>query len=119
MHVAFPFGFDGQGRTASASDDEHLRDMIELVLFTSPGERPFRPTFGSGLLNLVFGPNGDALAGTAQLSVHSALQQWLGELIQVEEVVVDANDAALNVVVRYIVRRGGQRRVASYTRARP
>jgi phage baseplate assembly protein W len=119
MHVAFPFGFDGRGRTASASDEDHLRDMIELVLFTSPGERPFRPTFGSGLLGLVFGPNGDALAGTAQLSAQGALQQWLGELIQVEEVAVEVDDATLRVAVRYIARRGGQRRVASFTRARP
>ena len=37
--------------------DDHLRDLIEQVLFTAPGERVMRPDFGSGLLALVFEPN--------------------------------------------------------------
>ena len=29
--------------------DRHLRDKLLAILFTSPGERVNRPTFGSGL----------------------------------------------------------------------
>ena len=42
--------------------DAHVRDLIEQVLFTMPGERVMRPTFGIGLAQLVFQPNSDELA---------------------------------------------------------
>ncbi|WP_346268221.1 GPW/gp25 family protein [Streptomyces sp. SCUT-3] len=75
--IAFPFRTDSRGRTAHAPYDEHVRDMIEQLLFTSPGERVMRPDFGCGLLDLVFAPNSPELASALQLTVHAALQQWL------------------------------------------
>ena len=66
--------------------DDHLRDLIEQVLFTSPGERVMRPDFGSGLLGLVFEPGGTELAATTQHLVQGALQRELGHLISVEAV---------------------------------
>jgi phage baseplate assembly protein W len=115
--VDFPFAIDGRGRTAATTEDEHVRDLIEQVLFTSPGERVNRPTFGSGLLRLVFAPNGDALAAATQLTVQGNLQQWLGDLIHVLDVQVDNVDAELRVVVRYTIRRTQQPRVAEFRRA--
>jgi phage baseplate assembly protein W len=109
--VDFPFHVDGRGRTATTSEDDHIRDLIEQVLFTAPGERVNRPTFGSGLLRLVFAPNGDALAAATQMTVQGNLQQWLGDVIQVTEVQVDDVDAELRVVVRYVVRRTQEARV--------
>ena len=91
MYVDFPLRFDVKGRSATTSEEEHLGDLIEQVLFTNPGERVNRPTFGSGLMQLVFAPKSDALLAATQLTVHGALQEWLGSLIQVESVVV-AND---------------------------
>ena len=82
----YPFHFDTRGRTAETGDDAHIRDLIEQVLFTAPGERVNRPTFGSGLMQLVFAPNSDTLAATTQFLVQGALQQWLGDLIIVEAV---------------------------------
>ena len=67
MNIDFPLHFDDRGRTAATDDDEHVRDLIEQVLFTAPGERVNRPTFGSGLLQLVFAPNSDALAAATQV----------------------------------------------------
>jgi len=115
--VDFPYRIDGRGRTATTSEDDHLRDLIEQVLFTAPGERVNRPTFGSGLLRLVFAPNGDALAAATQMTVQGNLQQWLGDLIQVTEVQVDDVDAELRVVVRYTVRRTQEIRVDVFPRA--
>jgi phage baseplate assembly protein W len=107
MSVDFPFGFDGSGRTRGCSEDEHLRDLIEQVLFTTPGERVNRPTFGSGLMQLVFAPNSDALAAATQFSVQAALQQWLGDRIDVRAVEVANRDSTLSVTVRYASRRTG------------
>jgi uncharacterized protein len=112
----FPFHFDDTGRTATTDHDAHIRNLIEQVLFTSPGERVNRPTFGSGLMQLVFAPNSEQLTSAAQFTVQSALQQWLGDLIQVESVQVQSMDATLRITVDYIVRRSQGRRVAEFTR---
>jgi phage baseplate assembly protein W len=116
MNVDFPFHFDGSGRTASADDDKHIRDLIEQVLFTSPGERVNRPTFGCGLQRLVFAPNSDELAAATQFLVQGALQQWLGDLIQVDEVQVESEDSQLRVVVQYVVLRSQQQQTAQFAR---
>ena len=73
IHIDYPFQINGRGRSASTGDDEHIRDLIEQVLFTAPGERVNRPDFGSGLLQLVFAPNSDELAAAVQHSVQAAL----------------------------------------------
>lgn len=116
MHVDYPFHFDRRGRTAETDEDDHIRDLIEQVLFTSPGERVNRPTFGCGLMQLVFAPNSDTLAATTQLTVQSALQQWLGDLLQVEAVQVTCEDATLRVAVQYSIRRSQQRQTAQFQR---
>ncbi|WP_395715192.1 GPW/gp25 family protein [Reyranella sp.] len=58
----FPYHFSGLGRTATTDRDDHIRDLIQQVLFTAPGERVMRPDFGAGLLSLVFEPNSTTLA---------------------------------------------------------
>ena len=116
MNIAYPHQFDARGRTAEAGDDRHIRDLIEQVLFTSPGERVNRPTFGSGLMQLVFASNSDTLAAATQMAVQGALQQWLGDLIQVESVKVTSQDSSLFVEVNYVVRRTQQRQTAQFQR---
>lgn len=116
MQVDYPFHFDKLGNTAATTDEDHIRDLIEQVLFTSPGERVNRPTFGTGLLQLVFAPNSDALAAATQLTVQGALQQWLGDLVLVESVKVENTDSVLQVIVQYVIRRSQQRNVAAFQR---
>jgi phage baseplate assembly protein W len=117
MNVAFPYGVDGRGRTAEAeSDDAHLRDLIEQLLFTTPGERVNRPDFGCGLMQLVFAPNSVELAATVQALVHGALQQWLGHLMRIDEVGATSEDATLTVFVRYTILRTQARKSARFTR---
>jgi len=116
MHVDYPYHVDGRGRTALTDESDHVRDLIEQVLFTAPGERVNRPDFGSGLLQLVFAPNSDALGGAVEASVQAALQRWLGDRVAIEAVDVSTEDAALAVTVRYLVRRTQERVVAEFTR---
>lgn len=116
MQLDDPIHFDSRGRTSTTSEEEHIRDLIEQVLFTSPGERVNRPDFGSGVLKLLFAPLGDSMAAAAQHTVQSALQQWLGELIQVEGVDVSSEDSSLRVTVRYLIRRSQQREVRQFVR---
>lgn len=116
MNVAYPFQFDERGRTAGAGDERHIRDLIEQVLFTAPGERVNRPTFGCGLLQLIFAPNSDTLAAATQMTVQAALQQWLGDLIHVEAVQVTAAESTVEVRVSYVIRRTGARQSGRFQR---
>jgi phage baseplate assembly protein W len=116
MNVDYPYRVDARGRTALTDDDDYVRDLIEQVLFTVPGERVNRPDFGCGLLQLVFAPNGSELAAATQFTVGAALQQWLGDLIQVDNVNVEADDGALRVTIEYVVTLTQQRRVSQFTR---
>ena len=114
MQLDYPYHYDGRGRTASTGSDEHVRDLVEQVLFTVPGERVNRPDFGSGLLQLTFAPLSDELASATQALVQGALQQWLGDVIAVERVEVAHEDARLSVLVEYVVQLTGERRVESF-----
>ncbi|HEX2049884.1 MAG TPA: GPW/gp25 family protein [Actinomycetota bacterium] len=116
MNVDWPFHVDGSGRAATTSDADHVRDLVEQVLFTAPGERVNRPAFGTGLPQLVFAPNSPELATTTQFLVQGALQQWLGDVVVVEAVDVVADDALLEVTVQYSVRRTQERRSERFER---
>jgi Bacteriophage baseplate protein W len=116
MQVDFPLRLDARGRTAATGQDDHVHDLIEQVLFTTPGERLNRPDFGSGLLQLVFDPNREELATATQLLVQGSLQRWLGDLIQVEDARVGIADAQLLVTVRYQLLRTQERRVAEFAK---
>jgi uncharacterized protein len=116
MNIDFPFHFDGRGRTAPTGDDDHIRDMIEQLLFTSPGERVNRPDFGSGLLQMVFAPNSPELAAALQFTTQAALQRFLGDLIDLQTLEVTAVDSTLNVVVKYVVKRTGDARTETFVR---
>lgn len=116
MNLNFPLQFDNQGQTASTDDEAHIRNLIEQVLFTNPGERVNRPDFGSGLLQTVFEPNVGQMAATAQFLVQGALNRWLGNLIQVEEVQIAAEDARLEVRVAYTLLRNQERRETRFNR---
>ena len=117
MNIDYPFHFDSRGRTAETDDDDHIRDMIEQFLMTSPGERVNRPDFGSGLLEMVFAPNSPELAAALQFTIQAGLQQWLGDLIEVRKLEVASDDAQLSVEVQYVVRRTQQTVTNSFVRS--
>jgi phage baseplate assembly protein W len=114
VNLDFPYHFDGKRRTAIADDADHVRDLIELVLFTVPGERVHRPTFGSGVLQLVFAPASAELAATTRFLVQGALEEWLASWIAVEAVEVESDGPTLRVKISYTIRKTGERRVDEF-----
>lgn len=112
----YPFRIDEKGRTAVVNEEEHIRQMIEQILFTAPGERVNRPDFGSGIYQLVFAPSSDEMATATQLLIQGALLQWLGDLILVEDVEVKSEESTLHVTVQYKIRRNQKRKVAEFHR---
>ncbi|WP_321949225.1 GPW/gp25 family protein [Paraburkholderia sp. J10-1] len=117
MNIAFPFRYDPRGRTAEASDPDHVRDLIEQMLFTNPGERVNLPDLGSGLQQMVFAPNSAELAAALQFSVQASLQRWLGDLVDIRSLSVSASDSALTVNLQYQIRGATQAVNAQFIRA--
>lgn len=103
MQIRFPFQIDSHGATRTAQWRAHVRQMIEQLLFTAPGERVNRPDFGCGLANLLFENAGTELALATQALVQSSLQRWLGDLIQVRLVQVEADQEALRIRIEYLL----------------
>jgi uncharacterized protein len=116
MNIDFPLHFDSRGQTAKVDYDHHIRDMIEQLIFTNPGERVNRPDFGSGLLQLIFAPNSPELAATVQFTVQAAIQKWLGDLIDLAELEVTSSDSTLRLDMSYVVRRTGEQQSATFAR---
>ena len=119
MNIDFPFTFNAHGRTATIDDAGHIRDMVEQLLFTSPGERVNRPDFGSGLLQMVFAPNSVELAAALQFTTQAAVQRNLGDVIDLQNLSVTAQDATLSVTVSYIIRATQQSQTATFVRSAP
>jgi phage baseplate assembly protein W len=110
IDIPFPFRIDERGRTAEVDYAAHVHDMIELLLFTAPGERVMRPDFGCGLADLVFEPNSPELAATLQLTVHAQLQRWLGDLIEINGLDISSQDNVITVRLSYILKVTGEQR---------
>ena len=106
MQIDYPFRI--RGRTATTGEAEHIRDMIEQLLFTSPGERVNRPRFGSGLQQLVFEPNSSEQAAVLQVATRAQIEQELGDLIELQDLSVASEEETLRVVVGYVLRSTGQ-----------
>lgn len=107
MQLDFPYHFDGRRRTSETSEEDHVRDLIEQILFTNPGERVNRPGFGAGIYQLLFGPLSAEQAATAEFMIRGALQQYLGQGIEVLEVTAEGVDAALVITIAYRLLRSG------------
>jgi uncharacterized protein len=101
MQLDFPYHFDGRERTAETAEAEHIRDLIEQILFTNPGERVNRPEFGAGVYQLLFAPVSPEQAATTEFMIRGALQQHLGRRIAVQEITAEAVDAAIHITIVY------------------
>src|ERR1700716_3729400 len=113
--LALPFAIDTRGHAALADADTHLRDMIELVLFTTPGERVNRPEFGCGVRQLVFAPNSETLAAATEQLIHGALIRWLDSVMAIQNVEVRAAESTLTISVTYTRRETGNQATDSFT----
>jgi len=103
-YLAFPFQIGSLGAEI-AEHARHVRDQIEQVLFTSPGERVFRPEFGAGIRALVFEPNTSALAELTRKRLLSSLAEALRGEVDPRSLSVDVEGEGekLLVVISYIL----------------
>jgi uncharacterized protein len=103
IEIAFPYALDDRGRTATTTYDDHVRQMLELLLFTRPGERVNLPTFGCGLLDQVFAPNSPEIAAALNVTIAAAISLWLHDVLSVASLDVTAEGSQLIVGIGYTV----------------
>jgi len=106
-----PFRFGAQGGVAVIDDaDRHLRDKVEAVLFTSPGERVNNPSFGVGLNRAVFDGLNELTIAALEFRISSAIRRDLGDEILVDSVDVEGEPESGTLVVKLAFRRRTDRR---------
>ncbi|WP_171174994.1 GPW/gp25 family protein [Ruegeria sp. HKCCD8929] len=115
MQVDFPYHFDGRDRTAETTEADHIRDLIEQILFTNPGERVNRPEFGAGIYQLLFAPVSAEQVATTEFMIRGALQQHLGRRIEVQDISAQAHDATITITIAYRILTTGAEDTASFT----
>lgn len=110
--IHYPFALDNSLGTLAEEPvySQHVEQMIKQILFTSPGERINRPDFGCGLNRMVFAPNSDSTANLTQVMIVQALQKWIGNLIEVIDVKVTANNEKLEIGIVYVLKARQERR---------
>lgn len=106
-YMAFPFRM-GAGGADSVTRFAHIRDQVEQVLFTSPGERVFRPEFGFGARRHVFEPNEIGLWDYAQNRLYGALAEALAGEVDPKTIQVTVGSGVgapevLLVRIRYVI----------------
>jgi uncharacterized protein len=117
LNLAFPFAITA-GKVATVDAAVHVRQIIELILFTEPGERVNRPDFGAGVDRLVFEPDGSPLNAAVTHLVQSALQRCSGGVFQLQRLDVTASGPTLSIIIEYLDLSSGARKTVQFERAR-
>ena len=117
MQIMFPYHINALGLTATTSgNSEYVRELIEQVIFTTPGERVKLPDFGCDVMGLIFTAESSEVITAHQALIRGVLQQQLGDLMQVEKVLITIVDSNVKISVEYILLFNQKRGVASFER---
>jgi|SRR5882757_470773 phage baseplate assembly protein W len=102
----FPLSVDATSRVALATQARDIEQAIEIILRTSPGERPMRPEFGCRVQDHLFSPTNATTAAAIASDVRAALDRWEPR-IDVADVRVGFDQAELGtfyIDVVYVIR---------------
>lgn len=100
---AFPLRPDpARGHLRVRDGAEKVRESIELILRTEPGERLMRPRFGCPLRGFLMEPNTVATRARIQRAVAGALDAHEPRIAVQEVTVTPGDDPALaHITIRY------------------
>lgn len=91
--VGFPLHVGSDGRVAWSAGEPNIRESIQIILMTEPGERLYRPDFGAGLGQLLFEPNTVTTHQLIRDRISKALARWEPRiLVESIHVMPDADD---------------------------
>jgi uncharacterized protein len=108
--ISFPFdGVGPDGRLAWTTGNESVREVMQNILLTRPGERLMRPAFGAGLRSFVHQPNNETTRALISDAARRAIERWETR-VSVEEVTVLPDRERLshvNLTIHYRLRQDG------------
>ncbi len=97
------------GQLEYESGPEKVRQSIQIILDTEPGERLMRPTFGCGLRRYLMKPNTPATRALIQREVQLALKAWEPRVDLQSVTVTPGDDPALVLIeIFYVHNRDGR-----------
>lgn len=103
---AFPPRFRRDGNAAMVSGEQDIRESLQIILSTTPGERVMHPTFGCGLRALVFESVDESLKTRIRDLIVRAVAQF-EHRVELELVAVHtdaADEALLKIELGYRIR---------------
>ncbi len=100
---------DANGQLHYPSLEESVRQSIQVILLTRPGEQLMRPGFGAGLENFLQEPNTLVIRRRIRDLVSESLNRWESRIIlnQVEVEEVPESPTHIRVEILYQLRRTG------------
>jgi Bacteriophage baseplate protein W len=91
----FPLRPGRDGALGFVGGEEIIRQSIETILDTEPGERVMLPTFGCGLRRYLMEPNTTATRASMQQDIEDALGRWEPRIRLTGVAVTPGDDPAL------------------------
>lgn len=104
--LAFPLRLSDRDRLSMVENEAEIRQAIQIIIMTSPGERVMRPDFGCEIHDLIFHPANEQTAILAERCVREALRLWEPR-IDVENVIVtpgSGDRGELFIEIEYIIK---------------
>ncbi|MCG8420091.1 MAG: GPW/gp25 family protein [Proteobacteria bacterium] len=80
-----------------------VRAMLEQILFTEPGERVNRPTFGVGVLGALFEPNSPFLQTRIRIALEENVYDHLGLRVSVDDIGVEQDQAEIHIRIAFTI----------------
>ena len=106
--MSFPFRVTELGAAALSPRSRAIREALEQLLLTSPGERVNRPNFGCGIQRLVFDGTGPLALATAEYLITTSIRDHLSDLVTLDAVRVTVEESTVLVDILYTVKGTGE-----------
>lgn len=102
--VSFPVRPDRDGRLLLLTGPDKIRQSMQIILDTEPGERVMRPTFGCGLRRYLMHPNTAATRALIRNDVDRAIASWEQriDVVSIDVVPHDSEPSRVDIQIVYV-----------------
>ena len=112
--MTFPFQASDRGVVSTSNRAQAIRQQLEQLLLTIPGERVNRPDFGCGVQTLVFAGASPEAAAAAEYVIGTAIRRFLRDLVRLDAVRVTVDDTTLLIDILYTTVDTGEELAATF-----
>lgn len=95
---------EATGRIELSSHEENIRESIEIILLTRPGERVMQPEFGCHIYDYMFQRPDHPVRVRMEQAVREALIRWEPRIRDIQVMAVPEEDNQVAITIAYIVR---------------